>query len=122
MTCLESGDADDPVERQAREIWVTECAGCHGLTGDGRGPEARDLQPPPPDFSDPCRKLTDTWIERVIVSGGASYRGNPAMRPHHELEHRREILDKLVTYVQSLRREGACTEKNADPPLEPTDV
>jgi hypothetical protein len=122
MTCLDPGDTDDPVEKQAREIWIRDCASCHGMAGDGQGVRADELDPPPPDFADPCRKLSPEWIERVILSGGESYRGNPAMRAHHELAHRPEVLEKLVTHVHSLRREGACDQGVPPPRIDPDDI
>lgn len=122
MTCLDAGDTDDPVEREAVQIWIQDCGTCHGMAGDGQGVRAKELDAPPPDFSDPCRNLSPEWIERVILSGGESYRGSPAMRAHHELAHRREVLEKLVTHVHSLRREGECTERAAPPPIDPDDI
>jgi mono/diheme cytochrome c family protein len=110
LTCLE-GDPDDPTHARARAVWIEDCADCHGLTGLGDGQRASELDPPPPDFRDPCRKITDEWIERVILSGGASYGGSEAMRAHHELHHDREVLEQLVAYVQLLRDPGPCTER-----------
>jgi hypothetical protein len=122
MTCLDADDTDDPIEARARQIWVRDCGTCHGMAGDGAGVRAGELDPPPPDFGDPCRSLSPEWIERVILSGGASYRGSPAMRPHHELKHRPEVLEKLVTHVHSLRRPGACAEQPAAPPIDLDDI
>ena len=122
MTCLDPGDAEDPVEREAREIWVRDCASCHGMAGDGRGVAAAELGLPVPDFANPCRALSPEWIERVIVSGGASYKGNPAMRAHHELTHRKDVLEKLVVHVHSLRQEGACKDAASPPPIDPDDI
>jgi mono/diheme cytochrome c family protein len=122
MTCLEGGETDDPVEAEARKIWTRECGSCHGMAGDGAGLRSAELDPPAPDFSDPCRHLSPEWIERVILSGGASYRGSAAMRPYHELTHRPEVLQKLVTHVHSLRREGACPEGPPAPPIDLDDI
>jgi hypothetical protein len=122
MTCLEAGESDDPVEAEARQIWIRDCGTCHGMAGDGAGVRAAQLDSPPPDFSDPCRNLSPEWIERVILSGGESYRGSPAMRPYHELTHRPEVLEKLVTHVHSLRREGECSAPSNSPPIDPDDI
>jgi cbb3-type cytochrome oxidase cytochrome c subunit/mono/diheme cytochrome c family protein len=33
-------------------VFLERCVGCHGLKGDGKGPGARFLSPPPADFTD----------------------------------------------------------------------
>lgn len=108
-TCL-VGDLDDVEYSRAREVWIDDCADCHGLTGRADGQLAAGIDPPPPDFRDPCRKITDEWIARVILSGGASYGGSEAMRGHHELQYEPVVLEQLVTFVQALREPTPCTE------------
>lgn len=52
------GLALDPLPRQAPVLAAAErryreqCASCHGVSGDGRGPLASGLEPPPADFTD----------------------------------------------------------------------
>jgi high-affinity iron transporter len=36
-------------------LYVAECAACHGLTGQGNGPQANDMRPPPIAFTDTDR-------------------------------------------------------------------
>ena len=36
-------------------LFTQHCASCHGATGDGKGPDAADLDPPPIDFTDESR-------------------------------------------------------------------
>ena len=36
--------------RQGRDLYTRHCAGCHGATGDGQGPAAAYLDPPPRDY------------------------------------------------------------------------
>ena len=35
LTCIEADEDDPPHLRTAKRIWADECAGCHGLAGDG---------------------------------------------------------------------------------------
>jgi hypothetical protein len=110
LTCLEAGE-DEPTEvRTARQIWMSDCSHCHGPTGRGDGPQAAGLDPPVPDFGDPCKSRTASRIERAIMRGGESFEGNPAMRPHHELGDEPEVLQTLVRYVQEMavREPGEC--------------
>jgi mono/diheme cytochrome c family protein len=37
---------------RGKEVFLERCVGCHGLKGDGKGPGATFLSPPPADFSD----------------------------------------------------------------------
>jgi cbb3-type cytochrome oxidase cytochrome c subunit len=37
---------------RGKEVFLNRCVGCHGLKGDGQGPGARFLSPPPADFTD----------------------------------------------------------------------
>src|SRR5438067_1686617 len=37
---------------RGKEVFLDRCVGCHGLSGDGKGPGARFLSPPPADFTD----------------------------------------------------------------------
>jgi mono/diheme cytochrome c family protein len=37
---------------RGKEIFLDRCVGCHGLAGDGTGPGASFLSPPPADFTD----------------------------------------------------------------------
>jgi hypothetical protein len=37
---------------RGKEVFLNRCVGCHGLQGNGKGPGARFLSPPPADFTD----------------------------------------------------------------------
>jgi mono/diheme cytochrome c family protein len=37
---------------RGKEVFLDRCVGCHGLKGDGKGPGAHFLSPPPADFTD----------------------------------------------------------------------
>ena len=112
---------DEASRRAAHELWIRECADCHGIVGAKDGRLTATLDPPPPDFSDPCRPLTDAWIARVILDGGATWGGNAAMRSHHELSEHAETLAALVELVQGFRGTGACHPHPRRPTLEPGD-
>jgi mono/diheme cytochrome c family protein len=57
--------------RAAREIYVDECAQCHGEQGKGDGPKARLHFPAPADLTDPNRinSVTDGEIFYQISEG-----------------------------------------------------
>jgi cytochrome c oxidase cbb3-type subunit II len=37
---------------RGKQVFLERCVGCHGLAGNGKGPGARFLSPPPADFTD----------------------------------------------------------------------
>ena len=37
---------------RGKEVFLQRCVGCHGVKGDGKGPAAHFLSPPPADFTD----------------------------------------------------------------------
>jgi cytochrome c oxidase cbb3-type subunit 2 len=38
---------------RGKQVFLQRCVGCHGLAGDGKGPAAPFMSPPPADFTDP---------------------------------------------------------------------
>ena len=46
-------NAPDP--RRGAQIYLENCASCHGVRGDGNGPQAKGLDPAPIDFTDAAR-------------------------------------------------------------------
>jgi mono/diheme cytochrome c family protein len=43
-----------------QQVYTQQCAGCHGTTGDGQGPAAAYLNPPPRDYRNGVFKFTST--------------------------------------------------------------
>ena len=73
-----------PVDRQRGAVLYAEhCAGCHGATGDGNGPLAAGMEPPPIAFTDPERYAQRTLygLYNTITQGVA----DTAMPAYHEL-------------------------------------
>jgi len=64
-------------------LYREQCAGCHGADGNGKGPQAAGLEPPPIDFRDPDRYAQRTLygLYNTITQGVAG----TAMRSYHEL-------------------------------------
>jgi mono/diheme cytochrome c family protein len=92
-----------------REVYTKQCAGCHGTTGDGKGPAGAFLVPPPRDYRNGVFKFTSTPrgskprredLKRILKYG-AKGTSMPAFRflPEEEVE---AVLD----YVQVLASRG----------------
>jgi mono/diheme cytochrome c family protein len=62
--------ADDKSIAAGKQIYVTQCLKCHGDTGKGDGPSAKDLTPRPKDLSDPAvAGQTDGALYWKITTG-----------------------------------------------------
>ena len=86
----------------ARQIYVDECAQCHGDGGKGDGPEARSHYPLPAD-------LTDPKLLANVADGEIFYQISEGRRPMPSFkgrltEHQRW---KLVLFVRSFSQLGA---------------
>jgi mono/diheme cytochrome c family protein len=92
-----------------RQVYTAQCAGCHGTTGDGKGPAGAHLNPPPRDYRNGVFKFTSTPRGskprredlRRILKYGAKGTSMPAFRflPEHERE-------AVIDYVQMLSSRG----------------
>ncbi len=65
----EPGDAD-----QGETIYVKRCLGCHGEDGDGLGPAAERLNPPPRDFTLGQYKIRTTSFDDLVPNDADLFR------------------------------------------------
>jgi mono/diheme cytochrome c family protein len=95
--------------QQGREVYTAQCAGCHGTTGDGKGPAGAHLNPPPRDYRNGVFKFTSTPrgskprredLRRILVYG-AKGTSMPAFRFLSE-----EDLEAVIDYVMVLASRG----------------
>jgi len=78
-----------------KAVYRKHCVSCHGERGDGRGPEAEQLYPPPRNYQDPgvMAKLTDEFIYTIIKDGGGAVGKSAQMESWSEILSDREIRD-----------------------------
>src|SRR6476661_8865089 len=59
---------------EARQLFKTVCATCHGEDGMGNGPGAAALNPKPRNYTDKTwqASVTDDQIKKIILEGGAA--------------------------------------------------
>ncbi len=80
-----------PDLEHAAALYEEQCAGCHGVTGDGRGPQAAGLEPAPINFRDAARYSQRTLygLYNTITQGVP----DTSMSSYHELSaHQRWSL------------------------------
>jgi mono/diheme cytochrome c family protein len=87
---------------EAKQIYETRCAVCHGQTGRGDGPGAASLVPPPRNYHDAAWQdsVTDEEIENAIVYGGAAVGRSPAMVANPDLGSKPDVVAALREIVR----------------------
>jgi mono/diheme cytochrome c family protein len=88
---------------QAREIFTSRCAACHGAEGRGDGPGAAALNPKPRNYHDRDwqSKVTDDDIRKTITFGGAAVGKSPIMPASPDLEAKPAVVEGLVKIVRA---------------------
>jgi mono/diheme cytochrome c family protein len=84
------------------------CSGCHGVFGNGDGPNAQYLLVAPARHADPVRlsTKTDDWLFDIITRGGYVMGRHPSMPPYGELLEPKAIRALVATVRQLCRCEG----------------
>jgi mono/diheme cytochrome c family protein len=110
-----------------RRLYDRYCAICHGEQGDGRGPSAAFLWPPPRDFRSGQFKFaaasegalpTDESLARIVRQGLAGTAMQPWDLPDEELG---PILDHIKTFSPPGRGFRDPTRRAVPPPAIPPD-
>jgi len=98
---LQGGGGD-----QAHKMFQMMCAVCHGFDGMGKGPGAEMLNPKPRNYTDATwqASVTDDYLKKVILEGGAAVGKSGAMVGHPELKDQPETLDGLVSIIRGFAK------------------
>ena len=105
--CNKGGSAAGPsaaAQQEAREIFSTRCAACHGVEGTGDGPGAAGLTPKPRNLRDRAwqTEASDDSIDKIIVLGGPAVGKSATMPPNADLAELKEIVTALRLHIRSL--------------------
>lgn len=97
-TVAQGGEGD-----QSQKMFQMMCAVCHGFDGKGHGPGADMLDPKPRDYTDATwqASVTDEYLKKVILEGGAANGKSPAMPGQPQLKDQPEVLDGLVKIIRA---------------------
>ena len=96
------------------------CAGCHGEDGDGLGPAAERLNPPPRDFTSGQYKITTTAFDEMVPQDEDIFRMISEGMPGTSMPGWSDLLSEqdrwdLVAYVKTF---AGYDEEVAGPPVE----
>lgn len=106
VVSLAAGDA-----AKGKTLFETNCASCHGTTGEGNGPVGAALQPPPRNFTKGVFKFdtdkdgktgTDADLKNVITQGAAAFGGSPLMAPWPAFSD--DDIANLIAYIRTFKK------------------
>lgn len=90
-----------PSVDRGRSLYQAYCASCHGLDGDGAGPAATGLTPPPTNFKNAATNnaLTNNAIEQAILVGkaGTAMQGYGTVLQSYDVASLEMYLRSLAT-------------------------
>lgn len=83
------------------------CATCHGQSGKGDAPAAANFPVKPRDYSDKDWQdsVTDEYLAKAIVEGGAAVGKSPLMPASPDLKDKPEVLAALVAKIRGFAAE-----------------
>lgn len=83
-----------------KKVYRERCSPCHGDAGDGKGPAAAAIQPPPRNFRDPefWRARTPAQLKATVRDGRPGTMMSPFAGTLSEAE-----IDAVVAYVATFR-------------------
>ncbi|HCB50520.1 MAG TPA: hypothetical protein DEP47_13655 [Chloroflexi bacterium] len=93
--------ADDASIERGGEIYVTNCASCHGDGGMGDGPAAAGLDPAPAPIAHTSQMLGDDYLYWRVSEGGAMEPFNSTMIAWKTVLDEDDRWD-VINYVQAL--------------------
>ena len=95
--------AQGEIPEQAKQMFATVCATCHGMDGTGNGPAAQSLPTKPRNYTDKAwqASVTDEDLKKTILKGGQAVGKSPMMPGNPQLESQPEVLDGLVKIIRN---------------------
>ena len=96
------GGPNGDAAAEAKQLFFTVCAQCHGHDGTGMGPAAESLNPKPRNYTDAAwqKTVSDDDIKKIILEGGQAI-GKSAMMPANpNLVERPEVVSELVKIIR----------------------
>jgi copper transport protein len=112
--------ADDTTIARGSAIYAQQCLACHGVTGQGNGPDAAGLPVPPSDFTDPVHQLHSDSSLTAYIRNGFPLSGMPGFA---ETLSAPEIAD-VIAYLRSIGvgASGLDLPTAADCTIAPRDI
>ena len=97
--------ADAASLARGKTIYEANCVVCHGNTGQGDGPAAANLDPPPAPIAHTAQMMSDAYLFYRISQGGGFAPFNSAMPMWKDKLSESERWD-VINYIRSLGSNG----------------
>ncbi len=99
---------EKPVIKNGESIYKWYCAPCHGDKGDGRGFNAKNLDPRPANHTDPAlmTKRTDNDLFEAISGGGKRVGKSTLMPPWGNTFNREQIKSLGSVFEKIVQMSG----------------
>jgi high-affinity iron transporter len=100
---IPQGTLADGDSGKGKPLYLQHCSGCHGDSGKGDGPGARNINPKPIDHTNAqyMAGLSDRHLFTVVRWGGRDV-GKPAMPPFPNLSD--DEIKHLIAFMRALGR------------------
>lgn len=97
-------------DEQAKKMFQTVCAMCHGADGTGNGPASANLNPKPRNYTDAAwqASVTDDDLRKIILHGGQAVGKSATMPGQPQLKDQPEVLDALVKLIRGFAPAGSA--------------
>ena len=88
---------------EARRVFQTICATCHGPEGKGDGAASSALKVKPRNYTDKAwqAEVKDEDIKKIILLGGQAVGKDAAMPAQPQLQGQPEVVDELVKIIRA---------------------
>jgi mono/diheme cytochrome c family protein len=105
LTALTNAIAGEDSVKRGAEIFLANCARCHGKEAKGNGPDLVKLQSAvsPDDWTDKesNQELTDSFIVAMITKGGKA-NGKSRIMPSFGAKLSNQQVQDLLAFIRSL--------------------
>ncbi len=90
---------------EAKKIFETRCAACHGKTGLGDGAAAANLPVKPRNYHDAAWQdsVKDDYLANIIVNGGPAVGKSPLMAPSPDLKTKPEVVKEIIKIIRGYK-------------------
>lgn len=93
-------EGDQAAAQEGQALYASNCASCHGDSGNGDGPAAGSLNPPPANLHQTVDQ-TNAQYQYWVISQGGSAAGLSSAMPAFQGALGEEDIWRIVTFIET---------------------